>query len=298
MAIKTRLKSDYFKGFIYSFIAIALLSTNFITAKYCLRGFNVATFSFLWSFTAAFYSFLILLFTRDIKNVFHDKNTTVKLAFLGAATGIGMIFSWAGIKILDPLFASFIWRFAPVFTVILGVVFLNEKLLASEIFCFTIMTAGGVISAIGRWQIVGMGIIFTLIACFLSAIPMVLAKMKISEVSPGIILFYRTGIAAIVTASWALASGQINMNAQIHYWITILLGAFIGPTLSFFFLFKSLKYWDLSHSTIVTTIQPIIVFPLSYFFLGKLPVFKEVLGGIIILTGAFWFIRIHFNEKA
>jgi len=45
-------RSDPLKGFFYALAGSVLVSTNWVTAKYGLRGFNPETFSLVW--TSAF----------------------------------------------------------------------------------------------------------------------------------------------------------------------------------------------------------------------------------------------------
>jgi drug/metabolite transporter (DMT)-like permease len=59
---------DPTRGFLYALAGTALLSTNFVTAKYALQGFNPPTFALLWTIAASFYSFLIVLATGGWKH--------------------------------------------------------------------------------------------------------------------------------------------------------------------------------------------------------------------------------------
>jgi drug/metabolite transporter (DMT)-like permease len=77
-----------------------------------------------------------------------------------------------------------------------------------------------------------------------------------------------------------------------------LLGAFLGPCASFLLTFRSYRCWDLSRSAIVKTVEPLFVLPLAYAVLGKLPTGTELLGGCLILVGAFWFAWIQFVGRA
>ncbi|MBN1622479.1 MAG: DMT family transporter [Endomicrobiales bacterium] len=296
MDLKIYLKNNTFKGLFLSLTGTFLMSFNFVTAKYGLMGFNVTTFTLLWALSASICSFCIIVLSGNINKIILPQGSIFKIILLGVTSGMTMIFSWKGLYYLDPLFSSFLWRFAPVFTVLMGVIFLKEKLLFKELLCLLVMILGGLFSAVGRWKIVGKGIFFTLLACLISAFPMVLAKMKVKEVPSSVLIFYRAAIASMMMLIWALISGNLSFSAEHRYWLVVFLGALIGPTISFLLLFKSYSYWDLSHSTIVTTLQPIFVFPISFIFLGKLPVTRELLGGFIILTGAFWFIWMHFSE--
>ena len=290
-------RSNYLKGFLYSLGGTVLVSTNFVTAKYGLKGFNPETFSLVWTAAAAVYSLLIVLSSGQRRQMALSSRDIRNLLLMGLATGAAMILAWTGLARLDPSFAAFLWRFQPVLTIVLSVFLLSERLLIKEITPVAVMILGGCLSTIGRWDTVGIGIILTLLACFAVAVQMLIAKARVHEIHPNILVVYRVGIGAVVIMLWALLTGKIDFHVEASYWYVTLLGAFLGPCASFLLTFRSYRYWDLSRSSMVRTVQPIFVLPLAYVVFGKLPAGKELLGGCVILVGAFWLAWIHLIEK-
>jgi drug/metabolite transporter (DMT)-like permease len=262
-----------------------------------LQGFNPETFSLIWTAAAAVYSYIIILITGKQRQLSIPVHTIGKTIVLGIATGIGMMLSWAGLARLDPSFAAFLWRFAPVLIIVFSALFLDERLSIIELGPITIMICGGVLSATGKWDVVGTGMILSLLGCCAFAIQMLMAKMVTDEIQPSILVFYRVGIAVCIIALWTFLTGKAHFDVAASYWLVTCTGAFLGPCLSFIFTFRSYRFWDLSRSTIVRTIQPLFVLPLAYLILNKLPTKNELLGGLIILVGSFWFALIHFIQK-
>jgi drug/metabolite transporter (DMT)-like permease len=293
----THARSNFMKGFLYALAGTFFVSTNYITAKYALRGFNPETFSLIWTATAAVYSYTIILITGKRQHLTIPTRTIGKTIVLGIATGIGMILSWAGLARLDPSFAAFLWRFAPVLIIVFSALLLGERLSIIELGPITVMILGGVLSAIGRWDVVGTGIILSLLGCCAFALQMLMAKMVVDDIHPNILVFYRVGIAVCIIALWTFLTNKADFNVKISYWLVTFLGAFMGPCFSFLLTFHSYRLWDLSRSTIVRTTQPLFVVPLAYLILNKLPTKMEMLGGLIILAGSFWFALIHFIQK-
>ena len=293
---KPKEKNSY-KGFLYSLAATILLSTNFVTAKYGLQGFNPETFSLVWTTAAAVYALLIVLISGMKKQLVLPLPTLKHMIWLGVTTGVAMILGWTALSLLDPSFTAFLWRFAPIFAIVGSVIFLGERLSGKEIIPIALMVLGSFISAMGRWEIVGRGVILLLLCCVLVAIQMIIAKAKVREVHPKVLVFYRAGIGAIVIMFWVFLSGKADFQVRASYWYVTLLGAFLGPCFSHLLTFKSYRYWSLSRSSIVQTSQPLFVLPLAYVFLGKVPVGKELLGGCVILAGAFWLALLHLGNK-
>jgi drug/metabolite transporter (DMT)-like permease len=287
--------SDPLKGFFYALAGSVLVSTNFVTAKYGLRGFNPETFSLVWTSAAAAYSCIIVVAAGHWPQMALPARVIKKIGFMGLTTGVGMILAWAGLARLDPSFQAFLWRFLPVLTILLSALVLGERLMVKELVPVAAMLLGGCLGAVGRWHIVGTGMILTILAASAFAVQMVVAKMLVSRMHPDVLVFYRVAIGALIIALWAFGTGRADFGVAAPYWLVTLLGAFLGPCASFLLTFRSYRHWDLSRSSIVKIVEPLFVLPLSYALLGTLPTHTELLGGCLILIGAFWFASIHFK---
>jgi len=290
---------DPVKGFLYSLGGALLISTNFVTAKYGLEGFNPGTFSLVWTCAAAVYAFGIVLVGRSSRDQIFPVRSMKAILALGTATGFGMILAWKGLASLDAAFASFLWRFFPVLTIVSGVLFLKERLSKREVLAMVIMLLGSLWSVAGRWETVGLGVILTLLAACAGTVQLLIAKSQTHQVHPNVLVAYRVGIGSAFIAGWVFATGTANFAVEARYWYVTLLGAFLGPCASFLLTFRAYQYWTLSQSTIILTAQPLLVLPLAYIFLGTLPTPRELVGGCMILVGAFWlaFIQVAKSTK-
>jgi len=288
-----QIKQDNTKGFLFALAGTILVSTNYVTAKHGLRGFNPYTFSMIWTIAATCYSFIIIVLSGRIRELILPRHLILRMVALGFATGIGMILGWAGLALLDPSFASFLWRFAPALTIIASYVALRERMSAWEIFPFVIMLIGGVISTIGVWHAVGTGVVLTFLACVTVAIQMLLAKKSITDLHPNTLVFYRVAGAASIITLYILLIHKVEFSGDISHWAATLSGAFLGPCCSFLLTFRSYRYWSLSRSSIVLTIQPLFVLPMSYIAFSQIPTVLQLTGGAIIVAGALWLAELH-----
>jgi drug/metabolite transporter (DMT)-like permease len=284
------------KGFLFSLGGALLVSTNFITVKYALRGFNPETFSFVWTCAAAIYAFGIVLADRDSRAKTLPKGAAKAMLALGAFTALGMILAWKGLSELDPAFASFIWRFLPVLSILSGVIILREHLSLREAFAMVIMLVGALWSVVGRWNVVGTGVTLTLAAIFCGVLQLLIAKSQTHKVHPNVLVAYRVGIGSVLIACWVFASGTADFAAETKYWYVTLLGAFLGPCASFLLMFRAYRYWTLSQSSLILTGQPLFILPMVYLFLGTLPTTRELIGGCVMLVGAFWLAFIELSK--
>lgn len=279
---------DPVRGFVWALAGTALVSTNFVTAKYALRGFNPETFSTVWTGAAALYALAWLAVTgrgREAVGIWREPGKT---GLLGLLTGAGMVLTWSGLQRLDPSFAALLWRFMPVMILLLGVVFLRERIRGIEVVPLVLMVAGGAAGTVGRWDVVGAGVVLTLVAAVAGAGQMLLAKLLVARHSPAAVVFARLGLAAVLIAAWTVALGRADFRVAPSYWAVTLLGALLGPCVSHILQFRSYQHWELSRAGIVLAAQPLFVLPMAVLILGETPQWRELAGGALILAGAFW----------
>ena len=279
---------DPLKGFLYSLGGVVLLSSNFVTAKYALQGFNPETFSLVWTSAAALYSFGIAAAVKSSRSQLFPRQSMREMTLMGFATAVCMVFAWTGLSVLDPVFSSFLWRFFPVLAIFAGVFFLKERITRNELFAMMIMLSGSLWSVAGRWESVGKGVILTLLAGCAGALQLLIAKSQTGLVHANVLAAYRVGIGAAFIALWVFASNKADFSVEARYWYVTLFGAFLGPCASFLLTFRSYRYWTLAQSSIVLVLQPLLVLPLTYAFLRTLPCTQELFGGLVILFGALW----------
>lgn len=292
----TKIRRDPFKGFLYALGGTVLVSTNMVTAKYGLRGFNPETFTLVWCGAAAVYAFVIVLATGHKHEIVLSLSHNIqRVIWMGLAASFSMMLAWQGLARLDPSFASFIWRFQPVLAIVFGVLLLNERLFAKELFPIVIMVFGGFLSTFGRWNVVGSGTVLTILACCAVTTQMLIAKTVSDKIHPNVLAFYRVAIGTIFIALWTFLTGCADFDVTLSYWLVTLLGSFLAPCASFFFTFRSYRYWELSRASMVKTMQPLLVLPMVYIIFGTIPTGRALLGGVLILVGAFWLSWIHLS---
>jgi drug/metabolite transporter (DMT)-like permease len=274
------------KGFLFALCGALLLSTNYVTVKFALSGFNPETLSLVWSAAALFYSLIVVFSFSSSREQIRSVPDFPLILLLGASTAVAVICGWYGLDRLDPTFASFLWRFMPALAILSAALFLHERLARAELIALVVMFVGGLFSVTGRWDKIGDGVIFTILAVSAMALQLFLAKTKSQKIHPNVIVVYRTLVGSLLIGLWLWISGAANFAVDLKYWFVALLGAFLGPCAGFLLIFHSYRHWSLSQSSIVLTIQPLWILPMAYLFLESLPSWRELTGGIIILTGA------------
>jgi len=289
------------RGALCALAATVLVSTNYITAKFGLSrdgGFGFEAFSLVWTAAAAFYSLVICAIRGEARLLAVPRRVLPSVLAMGLATGPVMIFSWSGLALLEPMPFAFLYRFAPILTIILGAVFLGERLTPMEILAAGVMIAGGFISKLGEWDLAWKGVTLTLLACAVAAVQVLIVKRIASEIPASVMAVYRNGLGLVLIVPYALFSGKACFAVPARFWVVTLTGAFLGPCLGQIAVYVSLRYWALSRTTMVRTTEPLFAMPLALIFLNSWPKPLEWLGGLLIMLGAAWFLWIHFFRSS
>lgn len=282
------------QGVLFAVAGTFLISTNYVTAKYALKGFNTATFSLVWIFTATVYSLLIAGWGRKRKIV-PPASQIGPLLLLGLVSGSALVFWWSGLSRLDPTFAAFLWRFAPVFTMLLGRFVMGDQWTPKELAPTGVMIAGGLLSTFGRWETMGAGAVLTLLGCAGASTQMMIAKMMTPRIDANLLVFYRCAAALVVIAVWALSTGNIDLAVTPSYWLAVVVGAFLGPCLGFQCVFRAYRTIDLSRFSMIFNLQPLFVLPMAWIAFRSTPDAQQFWGGAMILMGAVWLVSVSYR---
>ncbi|MCX6894804.1 MAG: DMT family transporter [Verrucomicrobia bacterium] len=283
-------------GFAFAFVGMVLMSCNYITAKIAMEGFNPKTFASLWYVEATLLS-LGLTFAMGQGRQLRLRGAELRLMlWLGITLTFVALFGWAGLSKMDPTFNSFLSRLTPMMIILLGVVMLKEQVRPLEWVAVAVMVGGGVLSTLGgTWQAEWWAIVLVLAGCFCAALQFTIAKLGDDKgIPPLVVNVYRIAVAAVVITLVTLALGEFDLTkAQPRHWAALLIGALIGPCLSVTLTFASYRYWEMTRTAMVMTLQPLVVFPMAWVMFHDVPGGWKLIGGLVILVGGLWLVALH-----
>jgi drug/metabolite transporter (DMT)-like permease len=286
------------RGLGLSLCGSVFLATNYITGKYALADFNVATFSLVWASAAAFFSAISLVSDGKWRQALSLKRQTFyALWAVGFLTSAGMVFTWKGLNTIDPSLVAFIMRFTPLIAIGLARGFLKDHFGKMELIPAGLMIIGSLLSAVGRWRTVGSGVVYCLLACGAIAGQTFICRLFVDACGPRILVFYRSFGAAVFISFWASLSGNVNFTVPVKIYVASILGALVAAVIGQLLLFRSYLYWPFSRSMVVYTTQPLFVALLSWVCLNRAPDVQGFLSGLIIMVGAFWFSWIYMRKE-
>lgn len=244
--------------------------------------------------------FLIILFlSNGWKSLFRlskrDAILLVLIGFIGGSIPFYLFFS--GIKLMGAQSANLIHKSLFIWVIMLGSVFLKEKLNIGLI-------VGGALIFIGTYffttfaLVFGQGTQYILLATLMWSVENVIAKKVLSNVSSELVGLFRMMLGGLLLfiLTFATGKGQILTRLNTMQLQTI----FIGGTLLFFYVFtwyKSLKYAPAGLATTLLTFSLIVGNVLNGSFGYILIKHSDIYSMIFVSTGVLLLIFMSLFQK-
>ena len=208
---------------------------------------------------------------------------------------LGDTFFFKALLSLGPRLTVLLGALGPVFTVILAVVFLHEKL-SSLTWIGIFLTIAGVTWVLSRQlpaqKIIGTwagGIKYAFLSIICMSVGIIFAKIGVESCSPLQSTFIRILWATIGLLIWGGASGQIKSwmdpFQQKRLLKFIFFTVFIVIFGGFYLFIFALKYVDASVATILNSTTPIFILPMTALILKEKTTRSEILGATIAVCG-------------
>ncbi len=283
-ALRLDLLSTYWKGILLAFASSAAVSATFIASKVAMQELTPLAFTPLWFGAASIWGMIFYLFKYGLTIFPISKSCIRPILLLGTFNGIGTILVFMAINWGDPALAAFFSRSDTVYTVLLGAWVLREKLHPYQWLGVAVSIVGtGVMTYKGGtivWLVLGL----SLVSSFLISLSTLIAKKNILAIPPLTMSIARSTVITLITSAVALLAGQVAWPSLVT-WGWIIGGSFLGPFLSYFMLYQSMLYLDLSRASTIRATYPLFVAIYSLVLFGTTLNFQQLMGGLIMLGG-------------
>ncbi|NPA43091.1 MAG: DMT family transporter [Chlorobi bacterium] len=283
--------SDRTKGYLWTLVSVLAVSNVYIFSKKVMNMTTFPQFGFWWFFTGALIILTYGLATRSfgIYKTFGKKEYAL-LLLNGILELSGTYFFFKAIHTVEnPSIVSFLNNISPVFVVILGVLFLKEKINLQEFIGIVIALSGTVLlSYKGGTRLQDMfipGTEYAVLSMFIFAFNTILLKKYVKRLSPVVLTINRVIFLTTFFFIFLLLSDDpFFIPREAYYYV--LIGSFLGPFLTVIASLNALKYIEVSKKSILGTTKGLFVLLGSYFFFGNFPTSTQIIGGLLTITGA------------
>jgi drug/metabolite transporter (DMT)-like permease len=284
------MRSERFKGYFFALLGTLAFSNEYIFSKAALNEVHLSQFGVYWFLISTICMLIYSGLNKSLASArFLSRRQVHILIILGFLEILTTTSFYLSIHIIpDPAVTSFLGNMYPVMLVLGGVVILGEKFGPVEIAGAFLALAGTFVigytgeKSIEKLFIPGTGIV--LLNTFLAAVASLVIKVHVRKLSPELINLNRSVWLLVFSVIMILFFRQ-SLYIPLSVFKNIAIGAILGPFLAILAIYYSLRYIEVSHSSIVQSLKGIFVLLGAYLFFGTFPLKHQITGGFITIAG-------------
>lgn len=179
------------KGVVLTLVSAVFNASTYLFSALILKKTSVETMLFLWFFWAVLLYFIFFAARTQVSKIVEIIRNR-QLAIIGLVNAVSALLWSYGILLGGAALTAFIFRFEIVFTVLIGVIFLKEKISRLDILGIIIATVGAFLVAYRSSEIVIAATIIVLAAALISSLAIVLVKRQVKKTDPLILAASRS----------------------------------------------------------------------------------------------------------
>jgi len=283
-------RKDTIKGYFYTILATIAFSNVYVFSKAALNEISLPLFLFLMC-AIGFAINLIILWAKGgfAKLLALPRSTWWIFPTLGIIEIFTVSTFYASINAIpEPAVTGFLGNLFPLFTTMLGIIFLKERFSPIETVGVFVVFAGALLTSYSGnldWKdffIAGSGLV--VLNCLGAATATVIVRAKVNILTPEILSFNRTFWLLIFFSVWIVATST-PMTISTGALTNTVFAAILDPVLAILLVYKAYQYIEASRGTIIQSSKGLMIIPVAYFYFGTLPLPHQIAGGIIAMIG-------------
>jgi drug/metabolite transporter (DMT)-like permease len=290
MPVMTHIRSTVSSS-IYALLSITFWGISFVSAKAVLGKldpFSLIVFRFG---IGAVFLFLLLFVQRNpLRISVHHLPHIIILGILGVF--VHQVLQAMALLTIHASSAGWLISFSPIFTAVLSILFLNEKLTMNKAAGMLMAFLGVVLVTAARGgnslQLsINIGFILMILSTLNWAIYSVLIKKLKLPYPPLLVTFYMCLVGLILTAPFIFqnkgwkALSLLNFSEWTHL---LFLGIFVSG-IGYWYWGKALEGLEASRVSMFMYLEPIVTFIAAILLLQEKILLMSIAGGIIIIIG-------------
>ncbi len=280
-----------------------LVGTAFFTALSYVFGKAVnkdlypETVTFFWFFGAFFFSiFTVMLVPSQRTELRYIRKYLTIFLFSSIVTAIGAALWIFSLRTIGPPLTSFLMKSQTLFSLLLGIMFLGERLNKGETIGIMLTIVGGVIVAYQEEGYLILGTFMALLSAFFYSLLSFLVKKIAQDLNMLTVANLRALGVAIVVLVYLIITERFQVPG-LKDLVFMAFGGLTGAYIAKASQFQSIKLLDVSRSTAVMPLESLFVVLFSYFLFHDLPSVIKLIGGTVIIIGVV-FLVIFRGERA
>ncbi len=284
------MQKEIIKGYFYTILATLAFSNVYVFSKAALNEVSLPLFLFLMV-SVGFVINLIILWVKGGFKILSAVPRRMWWIFptLGCIEIFTVSTFYASVNaISEPAVTGFLGNLFPLFTTMLGIMFLKERFTPIETVGIFVVFAGALLTSYSGnldWKdffIPGVGLV--VLNCLGAATATVIVRAKVNNLTPEILSFNRTFWLLIFFSIWVIIAGT-PITISTRALTNTVFAAILDPVLAILLVYKAYRYIEASRGTIIQSTKGLMIIPVAYFYFGTLPLPHQIAGGVIAMIG-------------
>jgi drug/metabolite transporter (DMT)-like permease len=206
-------------------------------------------------------------------------------ATIGACVAASTVLTYASVGYLDAGTASMLGKMTTLFALIIGFVWLRERLRPIQVIGALVSIAGVFIISFTPGDLLQFGAFLVVISTASYAFHTAVVKRYGSPIDFLNFLFFRLLLTTVFLVAFALTRSEAWIAPPATGWWLVLIAGTVDVTISRSLYYLALRRITMSIHAIILTISPVISIVWAYFLFNTFPGPQELLGGVAVLAG-------------
>lgn len=277
-------------GYLFLVGTALFTALSYVFGRAADKTIDGETTMFIWFFGAFLCSIVVVIAVPSQRADFRSLGKYKKIFVLSSIlTAVSAVLWILAIRTIGIPLTSFLMKSQTLFSLLLGMVFLGERLNRWESIGVVITITGGVIVAYQREFSLLMGT-FTAIGAALCYSSLSFLVKKIGQdLNMHTVANLRALGVSIFLFLYLMITGSFHMPRPIDI-MYMALGGITGAYIAKACQFQAIKMIDVSRTTAVLPLESIFVVLFSYFIFHEIPSVKKLIGGAGIITGVIFLV--------
>jgi len=192
---------------------------------------------------------------------------------------------FTAISYTEPATASFLSRLELIATLLLATIFLKEKVTKVELFGLLFVIAGIIVMRYGASLELSRAVLLVSVGAVFVGSAEVAIKARIKRINPRSLIFYRGVFMVVIFLIVGNATEQVHWVGDTRLLLLLGIAAIFLPYIGRFGYLKAMEHINISRASIIVQSQPFFAAGITFMLIGTYPSLKELIGGLLIVTG-------------
>src|SRR5574341_586502 len=253
------------RGYIFLVGTAFFTALSYVFGKAVNKDLNPETITFFWFFGAFFFSiFAVMLIPSQRTELRYLRNYVTIFVLSSIVTAIGAALWIFSLRTIGPPLTSFLMKSQTLFSLLLGIMFLGERLNKGETIGIMLTIAGGVIVAYQKEGYLILGTFMALLSAFFYSLLSFLVKKIAQDLNMLTVANLRALGVAIVVLVYLIVTERFQVPG-LKDLVFMAFGGLTGAYIAKASQFQSIKLLDVSRSTAVMPLESLFVVLFCYF---------------------------------